>query len=131
MQAGKGDLNGQRQRRRDRYRGCRICGVRGEQCTQCDAGEQLVALHGHGNLVLIVDGSFVPHDRGARRSPGWGGAGLVLVLGGVHGEVIAWESERGRKSSSPFRWDTVEITPLGLTYLNSIKAAQAAQKKRA
>ena len=35
----------------------------------------------------------------------------------------------GRKSA--FRWDTIEITPLGLTYFTSIKAAQAAQKKRA
>jgi hypothetical protein len=36
-----------------------------------------------------------------------------------------------RKSSSPFRWDTVEITPLGLTYLTQIQSAQRAQKKRA
>lgn len=85
----KGDVLSQRQRRRDRYRGCRVCGVRGEQCLQCDAGEQLVALHGYANLVLVVDGSFVPHDRGVRRSSGWGGAGLVLVRGGIRGEILA------------------------------------------
>jgi hypothetical protein len=85
----KGDLDGQRQRRRDRYRGCRICGVRGEQCLQCGGAEQLVALHGYAHLTLVVDGSFVPHDRGVRRSSGWGGAGLVLVRGGIRGEILA------------------------------------------
>jgi hypothetical protein len=30
-----------------------------------------------------------------------------------------------------FRWDTIEATPLGLTYLAQIQSAQAAQKKRA
>jgi hypothetical protein len=88
----KGDRAGQKQRRRDRYRGCRICGVRGERCTQCDVGAQLVALHGYANLELIVDGSFVPHDHGVRRSSGWGGAGLVLVRGGIHGEILAGQA---------------------------------------
>lgn len=63
--------------------------MRGEPCGRCDVGEQLVALHGYANLVLIVDGSFVPHDRGVRRSSGWGGAGLVLVRGGIRGEILA------------------------------------------
>ena len=47
------------------------------------------------------------------------------------GYVKTREAGSSRKSASPFRWDTIEITPLGLTYLTSIKAAQAAQKKRA
>jgi hypothetical protein len=77
MYVGKGDLRSQRQRRRDRYRGCRVCGIRGEQCTECAQGEQLVAIHGYAALSLVVDGSFVEskHD-----DLGHGGAGLVLVL---------------------------------------------------
>jgi len=73
---GKGDLRSQRQRRRDRYRGCHVCGVRGAQCTECALGEQLVAIHGYASLTLVVDGSFVEsrHD-----DLGHGGAGLVLV----------------------------------------------------
>jgi hypothetical protein len=45
------------------------------------------------------------------------------------GYVRTRDIDSGRKST--FRWNTIEITPLGLTYLTSIKAAQAAQKKRA
>jgi ribonuclease HI len=48
-----------------------VCGVRGESCTECGLGEQLVAIHGYANLSLVVDGSFV--------EPSHGGAGLVLV----------------------------------------------------
>jgi hypothetical protein len=47
------------------------------------------------------------------------------------GYVRTREVGGSRKSSAPFRWDTIEITPLGLTYFTSIKAAQAAQRKRA
>ena len=32
-------------------------------------------------------------------------------------------------SKSAFRWDTIEITPLGLTYLTQIQSAQRAQKR--
>ncbi len=63
MHVGKGDVRSQRQRRRDRYRGCRVCGIRGEQCTECDLGAQLVAIHGYAALSLIVDGSFVGVNR--------------------------------------------------------------------
>lgn len=72
MQDGKGDLRSQRQRRRDRYRGCHVCGVRGAQCTECGLGEQIVALHGYARLSLVVDGSFVPAvqpGKGAREAP--------------------------------------------------------------
>lgn len=89
MPAGRGDRLNQRQRRRDRYRGCRVCGIRGESCAGCGVGAQIVAQHGAAGLVLIVDGSFVPHEKGARRSSGWGGAGLVLTRGGIHGKVLA------------------------------------------
>jgi hypothetical protein len=68
-QAGKGDIRSQRQRRRDRYRGCRVCGVRSVQCTECDLGEQLVAIHGYASLALVVDGSFVPAGKDARNAP--------------------------------------------------------------
>lgn len=77
MQVGKGDISSQRRRRRDRYRGCRVCGVRYVQCTGCGLGEQLVAIYGYANLSLVVDGSFVASPDGL----GHGGAGLVLVRG--------------------------------------------------
>jgi len=77
MKIGKGDIRGQRQRRRDRYRGCRVCGLRDRQCTECDLGKELVKLHGSVNLALFVDGSFVGSRDG---DLGHGGAGLVLVL---------------------------------------------------
>lgn len=85
MRVGKGDIPRQRARRRDRYRGCPVCGLRGSQCTECGLGAKLVALHGLTDLALVVDGSFVaplqvdessvvpPQDRGH------GGAGLVLL----------------------------------------------------
>ena len=60
MKIDKGDIRGQHRRRRDRYRGCRVCGVRGVQCTECSLGVQLVAIHGCASLMLVVDGSFVP-----------------------------------------------------------------------
>ena len=75
----KGDVRSQRQRRRDRYRGCRVCGVRGVQCTECDRGEEIVAIYGYASLSLVVDGSFVESSDG--EALGHGGAGLVLVRG--------------------------------------------------
>lgn len=69
MKIGKGDLRSQRQRRRDRYRGCRVCGVRGAQCAECGLGEQIVAIHGYAVLSLVVDGSFVPAGKEARNAP--------------------------------------------------------------
>lgn len=77
MRIGKGDIRSQRVRRRDRYRGCPVCGLRGAQCTECGLGGQLVALHGPAHLTLVADGSY---------SAGHGGAGLVLVRGD---EVLA------------------------------------------
>lgn len=91
MRSSKGDVRSQRQRRRDRYRGCRVCGLRGEHCAECDEGIRLVRAHAGQELSLVVDGSFVPlaPDR-ADRAIGHGGAGLVLVLGPVMtGEVLA------------------------------------------
>lgn len=76
MKIGRGDIRSQRQRRRDRYRGCRVCGLRGQQCTDCDLGKRLVQIHGSTNLSLFVDGSFVDARDGGL---GHGGAGLVLV----------------------------------------------------
>jgi hypothetical protein len=94
MKIGKGDIRSQRQRRRDRYRGCRVCGVRGAECSECDLGAQLVAIHGYASLSLVVDGSFVEsrHD-----DLGHGGAGLVLVLGE---EILASRACGFRASSS-------------------------------
>lgn len=93
MQVGKGDIRSQRQRRRDRYRGCRVCGVRAKHCAECGLGEQLVAIHGYGSLTLVVDGSFVKsqHD-----DLGHGGAGLVLV----QGETILTSRACGFRASS-------------------------------
>lgn len=95
MKFGKG-VRSQRQRRRDRYRGCRVCGVRGAQCTECGLGEQLVAIHGYANLALVVDGSFV---ESRRDDLGHGGAGLVLVLVET-GEVVASRACGFRASNS-------------------------------
>ena len=69
MKIGKGDLRTQRQRRRDRYRGCPVCGVRGTQCTECRLGVQIVAVHGYANLALVVDGSFVAAGPNGREAP--------------------------------------------------------------
>lgn len=91
MKTGKGDIPGQRRRHRDRYRGCRVCGLRGQHCGECDEGRRVVAAHRGEDLCLVVDGSFVPkvRERG-EHSPGDGGAGLVLVRGSVRtGEVLA------------------------------------------
>lgn len=95
MRIGKGDIRSQRQRRRDRYRGCRVCGVRGVQCTECGLGEQLVTAHGPTSLVLVVDGSFVASPQ---EPLGHGGAGLVLVL--VHGSKILASRACGFRASS-------------------------------
>jgi hypothetical protein len=78
VRIGKGDIRSQRARRRDRYRGCSVCGLRGAQCAECGLGKRLVSLHGPRKLTLVVDGSFVasPQD-----SEGHGGAGLVLIQG--------------------------------------------------
>lgn len=76
MKIGKGNIVAQRRRRKDRYRGCPVCGIRGVQCTECNRGKELVALHGRDRLALVVDGSFV---EAAGDGPGHGGAGLVLV----------------------------------------------------
>jgi len=96
MKIGKGDIRSQRQRRRDRYRGCRVCGIRGAACTECGFGEELVAIHGYAQLSLVVDGSFVEskHD-----DLGHGGAGLVLVRS-VTDEVLASRACGFRASSS-------------------------------
>ena len=78
MQVGKGDIRSQRQRRRDRYRGCRVCGVRGVSCTECDRAARIVAARDRASLAIVVDGSFVEPSSGRL---GHGGAGLVLVQG--------------------------------------------------
>jgi hypothetical protein len=96
MRNGKGDLRGQQQRRRDRYRGCSVCGVRGVQCTECRRGAELVAIHGYANLSLVVDGSFV---EASTDDLGHGGAGLVLVLVG-NDEILASRACGFRASSS-------------------------------
>lgn len=78
MQVGKGNITSQRQRRRDRYRGCRVCGVRGVHCTECDRAAQIVGARDREDLAIVVDGSFVETAPG---DLGHGGAGLVLVEG--------------------------------------------------
>lgn len=83
MQVGKGDIPGQRRRRRDRYRGCRVCGIRGVHCDECARGKQIVAIHDYAKLSLVVDGSFVASQQAGL---GHGGAGLVLVRGA---EILA------------------------------------------
>lgn len=93
MQVGKGDVSSQRKRRRARYRGCRVCGLRGAQCTECGLGQQFVSIHGCASLSLVVDGSFVesPHY-----DLGHGGAGLVLI----RGEMILASRACGFRASS-------------------------------
>lgn len=82
MRIGKGDIPSQRTRRRGRYRGCFVCGLRGAQCTECGLGSKLVALHGLTDLALVVDGSFVdPLQTSPQDGSGHGGAGLVLLRG--------------------------------------------------
>lgn len=83
MRVGKGNIRSQRARRRDRYRGCSVCGLRGTQCMECGLGEQLVAQYGSLSLTLVVDGSFVTE---AQDGGGHGGAGLVLAHGA---EILA------------------------------------------
>lgn len=95
MKIDKGDISGQRQRRRARYRGCRVCGARGVHCTECDLGKQIVAIHVHANLSLVVDGSYVASPRG--EALGHGGAGLVIVRGD---EILASRACGFRAESS-------------------------------
>ncbi len=98
MQVGKGDVRSQRQRRRDRYRGCRVCGVRGAQCTACALGAQVVAIYGYASLSIVVDGSFVEFSRGAADDLGLGYAGAGLVL--VHGDEIVASRACGFRAMS-------------------------------
>ncbi len=77
-----------------RYKGCRVCGVTHVQCTECSSAADLVAAHGYANVSLVVDGSFhriANTIRGVtfQASIGYGGAGLVLVRGGIDGEHLA------------------------------------------
>jgi hypothetical protein len=102
VRVGRGDIPRQRARRRNRYRGCPVCGLRGSQCTECGLGAKLVALHGLTDMALVVDGSFMsplqvdgplvgpPQDSNGhggtglaspQDSSGHGGAGLVLLRG--------------------------------------------------
>jgi len=98
MKVGKGDIRGQRQRRRDRYRGCRVCGARGAHCSECGVAAEIITVHGLAGLALVVDGSFVEAKDG---EPGHGGAGLVLVRGGlVHGGEILVSRACGFRASS-------------------------------
>lgn len=91
----KGDTRSQRQRRRDRYRGCRVCGLRGATCAECGLGAELVAIHGYARLSVVVDGSYVdPEDDGEL---GHGGAGLVLARGD---EILASRACGFRAESS-------------------------------
>lgn len=62
------------QTKRRRYLGCKVCGLRGVEggCQACDLGNELVRCFGADQLALCVDGSY---------KDGYGGAGLVLVLG--------------------------------------------------
>jgi hypothetical protein len=93
---GKGDTRSQRRRHRDRYRGCRVCGVRHVHCVECDLGKQLVAIHGYASLSLVVDGSFVESDG---EDLGHGGAGLVLVRN-ADGQIVASRACGFRAESS-------------------------------
>jgi len=93
----KGDIRSQRQRRRDRYRGCRVCGIRDVECTECGLGKQLVAAHGYARLSLVVDGSFVESTRNDGIDLGHGGAGLVLVC---NNEILASRACGFRTASS-------------------------------
>jgi hypothetical protein len=95
MQIGKGDVRSQRQRHRDRYRGCRVCGVRDVHCAECGLGAQIVAVHGYARLSLVVDGSYVESPRG--EDLGHGGAGLVLTYGD---EILASRACGFRAESS-------------------------------
>jgi hypothetical protein len=92
MQAGKGDVVSQRQRRRRRYKGCRVCGIPGAKwCAECRSIVDVLPLHWLPALSLIVDGGFVSLSRERSESGvGYGGAGLVLV--GADGAVIASRS---------------------------------------
>lgn len=60
MRPNKGDVRGQRKRRKDRYQGCRICGVsEAKWCAGCRSVDTILALHARATLSLYVDGSFV------------------------------------------------------------------------
>ena len=81
MQVGKGDVPSQRQRRRRRYRGCRVCGIpNAKWCAECKIVVDVLRLHWPPALSLIVDGGFVPvSGERSESGVGYGGAGLVLV----------------------------------------------------
>jgi len=79
MKIGKGDLRSQRQRRRDRYRGCPVCGVRGAQCTACGLGAQIVAVYRYASLShrpLMLDRA---DGRGKFPSPKMQGSELIFL----------------------------------------------------
>ena len=59
MRIDKGAVAGQRRRHKDRYRGCRVCGLRGQHCVECKQAAEIVAIYGYAQLAVIVDGSFV------------------------------------------------------------------------
>lgn len=77
-------------------RGCPICGVQNEEgdetgrCERCARGTDLAAMHGHREVCVVVDGSFVPMPTGPGLPvTGYGGAGLVLVRGALPtGEIL-------------------------------------------
>jgi hypothetical protein len=59
-QIGKGDLAAQRRRRRDRYKGCRICGAPlAKWCGDCRAVSTVLTGRPPESLALFVDGSYV------------------------------------------------------------------------
>jgi ribonuclease HI len=91
MQVGKGDVPSQRQRRKKRYRGCRVCGIpNAKWCAECKIVVDVLRQHWPPALSLIVDGGFVPLSGERSESGiGYGGAGLVLVK---DGSVIASRS---------------------------------------
>jgi hypothetical protein len=56
----RGDRSAQRSRRKDRYRGCCVCGEpNAKRCADCRAVEPILAREWPLSLSLFVDGSFV------------------------------------------------------------------------
>lgn len=100
MNRGRGDRAAQRRRRRIRSRisGCGICGVHGG-CRTCARGAEIVAIHGYQHLSLVVDGSFVQADElDTDTTLGYGGAGLVLLLGSPYTGVVLAQVACGFRS---------------------------------
>ncbi len=57
---GKGAVRSKRRQRRDRYRGCGVCGDLGEKhCLACRAVLVILATERPPSLVLVVDGGYV------------------------------------------------------------------------